>query len=174
LIDQILSDVRMNATVTIGYDSLVESARAFVAAVDWSERWIQAVVALHVFLLVVIILTRTHFWVQVGLFVFMAVVGLLAQPLNHFLSQHWSAFATQNYFDANGFFISVFLSMPFITLMVLQLVLILYYAMQLLVALKTAEARYKRRRNKERDERDKALKAEEKEDEEDDAKEKRE
>jgi hypothetical protein len=151
LVQGIVADLRLNSTVSFGYENLVESAQAFVAAVDWSERWIQAVLALHLCLLVIIILARQHFWVQVGLFITMATVGLAADPLNRFLGTHWTAFATQNYFDRNGFFISVFLSIPFICLMLLQLVFILYYAMQLLVTLKHAEANFRRRRNQERE-----------------------
>jgi hypothetical protein len=38
--------------------------------------------------------------------------GFLASRLNHLGATHWKKFATQDYFDKGGFFISVMVSLP--------------------------------------------------------------
>mgnify|MGYP005998788271 CR=1 FL=1 len=45
-----------------------------------------------------------------------------ATYINAYGQEHWEEFATQDYFDENGFFVSVVISLPLLLLSVLILV----------------------------------------------------
>lgn len=140
-----------------------KSFKAFLSAIDWTVRciadeirpshgcdqepWIRALLALHVTLLLLVILTRKRMAVQ-GV-VFFASSALpawvhscvppvhiqpvhihppavaavyLAEHLNSLLAAQWESFSTQPYFDKQGVFISAVYSAPLLLVMFVILV----------------------------------------------------
>jgi hypothetical protein len=71
-------------------------------------------------------------------------VGLvsLAEPLNTFASRHWHLFASQNYFDRHGVFVSVVYSGPLLLVALVIVVAALLTTADLLVVVKRAELRH--------------------------------
>ena len=57
-----------------------------------------------------------------SLFCFIASIVFGAERLNRLGQKHWEKFATQNYFDENGFFLTIMLSTPLLVLLLVILV----------------------------------------------------
>jgi len=66
-----------------------------------------------------------------------------AERLNNLGGEHWESFATQNYFDKRGIFISLMVSAPLLCVSVLMLIAFLREASGLLVEVKTHEFKAK-------------------------------
>uniref|UniRef100_A0A803L053 Transmembrane protein 18 n=1 Tax=Chenopodium quinoa TaxID=63459 RepID=A0A803L053_CHEQI len=78
-----------------------------------------------------------------------AVSGVyLAERLNRFLGAHWESFATQNYFDPQGLFLSVLWSGPLLVIAMLILINTLFSLCHLIVRWKRAELRHRARLEK--------------------------
>jgi len=107
--------------------------RGFYAAVDWSEPWLRALLAGHVALFVVIVLTRRNESVQIVLFGACAGVVFAAERINAFAAERWESFSGQNYFDAKGRFASVVLAAPLLLAACLVLVNMLFIMSALMV-----------------------------------------
>ena len=117
---------------------------AFASAVDWSERWIQAVVAFHVLLWLSTILTRKRFGPQAFFFFLISACVGASETLNTYAHLNWRAFSNQDYFDAHGFFISVMFAGPLLLLALFQMVNFLHTAAHLLVDVKREELKRSR------------------------------
>lgn len=89
-----------------------EDVEAFTAAVDWSERWIQALLAIHVLLWVTTILTRKRFYWQCGTFFVVTALVVASETLNTIAHLRWQSFSKQDYFDNHGFFLGIMYSGP--------------------------------------------------------------
>ncbi|GKV09031.1 hypothetical protein SLEP1_g20590 [Rubroshorea leprosula] len=74
----------------------------------------------------------------------------LAERLNKVLSNNWKRFATQNYFDPSGLFLSVLWSGPLLVIAIIILVNTLFNLCYMIVRWKRAELRHRARlsRNK--------------------------
>jgi hypothetical protein len=109
--DQVLRRIAKSG----GAEHPLDAAMAFLSAVDWSaERWLWALYVLFVALFVTALAARRS-WPAQLLVLLTAVVSVLsASELNALGRVHWASFATQNYFDAGGVFISVVWSTPMI------------------------------------------------------------
>eukprot|EP00615_Pteridomonas_danica_P009396 CAMPEP_0114351094 /NCGR_PEP_ID=MMETSP0101-20121206/16905_1 /TAXON_ID=38822 ORGANISM="Pteridomonas danica, Strain PT" /NCGR_SAMPLE_ID=MMETSP0101 /ASSEMBLY_ACC=CAM_ASM_000211 /LENGTH=191 /DNA_ID=CAMNT_0001490757 /DNA_START=1 /DNA_END=572 /DNA_ORIENTATION=- len=116
-----------------------EDVEAFVAAVDWSEKWIQALLITHVLLWIVTIITRKNFTWQCCTFFFVCIVVWSAETLNTLAHNNWTTFSKQDYFDTHGFFTSVMLAGPMLLLSMYQMVNFLITASYLLVDVKREE-----------------------------------
>jgi uncharacterized membrane protein len=128
--------------VTLTDATFVGDVTSFVNAVDWkNEPWIQFYSAILLTLIFITCFLRNSVEFIVISFLFCCVMVWLAQPLNMFLSHHWESFATQNYFDSNGLFISVVYGLPFILLGVFSLIMMLVHVSRLLVRVKKQQAR---------------------------------
>ena len=178
--DDVLRDFRANSTDASR--SLYSDAMGFYHAVNWTERWLHALAGAHVLLWALIVATRRATDVQmVLLFVIRAcraarrhrardarmctslthrcprAVGMVysAERLNSLGSQHWREFASQDYFDKHGVFISLVFSAPLLGAAFFILVNALLSASRLLVEVKKREIRAKggsaRRRAKKED-----------------------
>eukprot|EP00616_Rhizochromulina_sp_CCMP1243_P016878 CAMPEP_0118969460 /NCGR_PEP_ID=MMETSP1173-20130426/6556_1 /TAXON_ID=1034831 /ORGANISM="Rhizochromulina marina cf, Strain CCMP1243" /LENGTH=173 /DNA_ID=CAMNT_0006918705 /DNA_START=114 /DNA_END=635 /DNA_ORIENTATION=- len=112
---------------------LLDDIQAFTAAVDWSERWIQALLGFHVALWMITLWTRRYIWWQCG--TFFAVCGLVwsAEPMNTWAAAHWQDFSKQDYFQPNGFFVGVMYAAPLLALAMFQMINFLCIAANLLV-----------------------------------------
>ncbi|XP_024539250.1 transmembrane protein 18-like [Selaginella moellendorffii] len=123
----------------------VEPVLAFVHAVDWTEPWIGALVAFHLFLLVFILWTRRNTDLQMAIF-FLSMFGIyFAQTINSFLARHWQKFSRQPYFDKRGVFISTLWSGPLLVTSMVILVNSLLQMVRLMVKWKRAELKHKAR-----------------------------
>ena len=76
----------------------------------------------HVVLLLIAISTRNWPNFQIVLFITLSAAVFCAQYINEFGNSHWKEFATQNYFDSNGLFISVLFSAPILVTVFTQMV----------------------------------------------------
>ncbi|OMO57301.1 Transmembrane protein 18 [Corchorus olitorius] len=74
----------------------------------------------------------------------------LAETVNKFLGDNWKRFATQNYFDPSGLFLSVLWSGPLLAIAIIILINTLFSMCYLIVRWKRAELRHRARvaRNK--------------------------
>ncbi|KAL6769924.1 hypothetical protein ACKKBG_A32895 [Auxenochlorella protothecoides x Auxenochlorella symbiontica] len=149
LADEILSDVRTKWSQLSGGPGVLDSFKAFVAAVDWKEeRWLQGLLAVHGMLLLAAILLRHNVAVQAIIFFIAAPLVYFAERLNGLAASHWQRFSSQNYFDAHGIFLSAVLSAPLLLVMFVILVNYLLAASGLLVKMKRRELQYKARQRR--------------------------
>ncbi|KAK6246490.1 hypothetical protein SCA6_009580 [Theobroma cacao] len=147
----------------------------FFHAIDWKEPWLMCLLAFHVVLLIITIFSRKNTNFQMCLFLLalswestqlklwdedhLAIEGVmrekvvgvyLAETLNKFLGDNWKRFATQNYFDPSGLFLSVLWSGPLLAIAIIILINTLFTMCYLIVRWKKAELRHRARlsRNK--------------------------
>ena len=100
-----LRSMRQNAT-----GSFVDDVMGFYHAIDWSERWLLALLFFHLCVWLVVVGTRRHNTVQMVLLVALLAVVRAAEWINGVAGRHWELFASQQYFDKHGVFVSVMLS----------------------------------------------------------------
>ncbi|VAH19528.1 unnamed protein product [Triticum turgidum subsp. durum] len=67
----------------------------------------------------------------------------LAEKINIYLAEHWKVFASRNYFDRAGVFISVVWSGPLVFISIVTVVSSLITLCQLMVKWKRAELRHR-------------------------------
>ncbi len=75
-----------------------------------------------------------------------AVMVRSAEYLNRLGAEHWESFATQNYFDDKGIFVSLMLSGPLLVISFGMLIAFLREASSLLIQVKRHELREKQRK----------------------------
>ena len=94
--------------------SFYNDAAGFIAAVDWNndKNWLLIVLGLHIVLLSLVLCFRRYELVQFGVFCTICGTVYLSETINYYLHDHWREFATQDYFDRHGVFLSVILGAP--------------------------------------------------------------
>ncbi|GAB4822295.1 hypothetical protein N2152v2_009341 [Parachlorella kessleri] len=102
--------------------AILDSLRAFVAAVDWKSQLVHSII----------------------FFGIMAVV-YNAERLNGLAARNWRKFSKQNYFDSQGIFTSALLSGPLLLIMFAMLVNYLLATSRLLIQMKRKELLYRAR-----------------------------
>jgi diacylglycerol kinase len=100
-----------------------EAVEAFSYAINWQENFIRILIACHIVLLVTVVLTRKSVEIQFSVFCTICLCVFFAERINSWCYDHWRDFATQNYFDKQGLFASIFLCAPLLLIAFLQLVL---------------------------------------------------
>ena len=125
-VDSVTADVLRQAAANYSgtegsWGAVYDAAMGFVAAVDWSEWWIVALLTTELLLAACVFTLRKHIDLQICFFGVMCGIVLCAQPINALGSQHWRSFSTQDYFDKNGFFVSFTISLPLLCIAVFQL-----------------------------------------------------
>ena len=113
-----------------GGQSLRALVSDFVNAIDWSERWIQAIIATHIVLLGASIIWRRSMAVQLSIFAVGCSIVFCAQPLNSLGADYWEEFARQPYFDSRGAFFSGVISLPLVLIMTVVIVNIVISTLQ--------------------------------------------
>jgi len=114
--------------------------------VTWTEPFIVLLLAFQVFmfgLCLTVSRKNTSLVPRVAVMVFVGATVRGAEFLNRYGAAHWRQFATQNYFDERGVFVSLFLCAPLLLDCFLMLVLFLREAVQLLVQVKKSELKKK-------------------------------
>ena len=122
-----------------------ETAKGFVHAVDWTEPLLLGIAGWHLLMLGLAVATRHHTWTHAALFTCLCGQVLAAEQLNLLGARHWKDFASQDYFDKQGVFISVVMSLPTVLLLLGMLINMVRTAGDLLVQAKVAELKAKQR-----------------------------
>jgi transmembrane protein 18 len=128
--------------------SLFQHFEAFRHAITWSEWFILLILLLQLSMLILTCFAcRRKSSLSVRIFVMMLIAALVrsAEFLNQLGSVHWKKFATQNYFDKHGVFLSIMLSAPLLLDSFALVIAFLREASQLLVIVKTNQIKLKRR-----------------------------
>eukprot|EP01026_Neomeris_dumetosa_P053150 TRINITY_DN4743_c0_g2_i2.p2 TRINITY_DN4743_c0_g2~~TRINITY_DN4743_c0_g2_i2.p2 ORF type:complete len:175 (+),score=10.79 TRINITY_DN4743_c0_g2_i2:60-584(+) len=151
-IDTALNDIQQQLRDFISQQqkSFNDVSLGFFYAIDWSEPWILSILSVHVILFLIVIITRKNLTVQGALFFGMMMVVFFAQQLNDLGNIHWKKFAHQPYFDENGFFISMVISLPFVGIMLIIVINYLISLAKLLVKMKRQQLRYEMRKRNEK------------------------
>lgn len=138
----LLSDIMMHQH---GPQSSWDQFQAFKAAITWSEPFILSLLFFHIFMFFVnIFVMRSGNLVgRFLLIAFFAVVIRGAEVLNQYGSSNWEKFATQNYFDKNGVFVSLMLSAPLLLIAFIHLIVLLRESKNLLIEVKTLQLKDK-------------------------------
>ncbi|KAJ4826181.1 hypothetical protein Tsubulata_034278 [Turnera subulata] len=117
----------------------------FFHAIDWTEPWLIGLLAFHGVLLIVTLASRKHVNFQFSLFL-LALAGVyFAENLNKILARNWRRFATQNYFDPHGIFLSALWSGPLLVISMIILINTLFTLCYQIVRWKRAELRHRAR-----------------------------
>ncbi|GKV09030.1 hypothetical protein SLEP1_g20590 [Rubroshorea leprosula] len=144
LVQKLSSELR--SSLRPAYDNFM----GFFHAIDWKELWLMGLLAFHFVLLIITLLSRKNTNFQMCLFLLSLAGVYLAERLNKVLSNNWKRFATQNYFDPSGLFLSVLWSGPLLVIAIIILVNTLFNLCYMIVRWKRAELRHRARlsRNK--------------------------
>ncbi|OWM68479.1 transmembrane protein 18 [Punica granatum] len=141
---------KFSAELRSGLQPAYENFMGFIHAIDWKEPFLIGLLAFHFLLLLTTIISRRNSNFQMCLFL-LALGGVyFAERLNKILGDNWRNFATQNYFDPHGIFLSTLWSGPLLVIAIIILVNTLFHLCYLIVKWKKAELRHRARlsRNK--------------------------
>lgn len=142
---------KLSAELRTGLRPAFDNFIGFFHAIDWKEPWLMGLMAFHFLLLVVAISSRKNLNFQMYLFL-LALGGVyFAENLNRVLSSNWKRFATQNYFDPHGIFLSALWSGPLLFVAIIILVNTLFSLCSLIVRWKKAELRHRARISRKKD-----------------------
>lgn len=129
------SEIPKDAVSTTEIDSIAK----FLAHIDWSEPWLQGLVAFHIISFFVVILTRKRVNFQGTLFVILLISIGLTEKTNEYMASNYKQYFKQQYFDSHGMFISFVYSAPVLVNCVIILINWFNYSTQLLVSVKQRE-----------------------------------
>lgn len=119
----------------------IDGVFSFLSHVDWSERWLQVLIAFHILCFVLIILTRFYTNIQAFLFVGLLAIVFFAESINEFAALNYKYFSRLQYFDSGGLFISLVVCLPILMNCFIMLLFWLYGAGTMLVKVKKAKLR---------------------------------
>lgn len=124
---------------------------AFRSAITWDEPFIIGLICFQVLMFAVsIYVSRRNFALGPRVAV-MVVIGLIVRTseyTNVWASSNWKSFATQNYFDSRGIFMSGMVSGPLLMDTLIMLFCFLREAAQLLIQVKTMKIKKSTTRKK--------------------------
>ncbi|KAF0686504.1 Aste57867_21691 [Aphanomyces stellatus] len=132
--DGIVDRVRKELTQKYGHMMI-----QWYEAVDWQEPLILGLIAFHVALLTSVLVMRHVYWAQVAFFTFICGTIYVCERLNTWGREHWTTFASQNYFDTQGVFMGIFVAGPLLAIGFIQLMWNMYAMAHLVVAVKRHE-----------------------------------
>lgn len=124
---------------------LADVVRGFVAAIDWKEPWLIALLSTWAALLVIAVLTRRRTNIQAIIFAIAACLVYFGERLNGLAAEHSHRFSTQNYFDVRGVFYTACVSLPLLLVCFTVLVNYLLACSSLLIQTKRKELQRKAR-----------------------------
>ncbi|CAO3695091.1 unnamed protein product [Rhizopus stolonifer] len=116
---------------------------AFFNAIDWSERWIQSLLAFHIVCFIILLYTRNR---SNGLSIyFFVLLGLaaLTQPLNSLGMTYWKLFSKAPYFEKSGIFIVSVYAAPLLINAFFTLIFILKSTISLMIVAKRKQLQQK-------------------------------
>lgn len=129
--------------------SFIDNLNAFRSAITWNEPFIMGLIALHIIAFVLTIFAIKKCGMGSRMLVLTVMAGLVrsAEWFNEYGSKNWEKFASQNYFDDKGVFISIMMSGPLLMMAFFMLISYLREASGLLVEVKRLELRAKHTKN---------------------------
>ncbi|KAJ1418350.1 Transmembrane protein [Sesbania bispinosa] len=136
---------KFSSELRAGLGPALDNFMGFFHAIDWKEPWLMGLLAFHVGLLLVAIISRKNTNFQMLLFLLTLAGVYLAERLNSFLGKNWKSFSGQNYFDPSGLFMSVLWSGPLLVIAMIILINTLFSLCYLIVRWKRAELRHRAR-----------------------------
>ena len=148
-LEDILSQVNLSQfNITSAARDFYTDMMGFFHAIDWTEGWLLVLGAFHLFLWTMTIALRNSHDAQMVLLLLILGAVYGAEYINSFAREHWQEFASQNYFDPRGVFISIMYSAPLLCLALCVLLNALRLASKLLIQVKRKEAQAAARRKK--------------------------
>ncbi|XP_052695984.1 transmembrane protein 18-like [Crassostrea angulata] len=84
----------------------------YIASIDWTEKWLIALVMFHFTCFFLIIVTRKSGLLQAIIFITLLLSVYFAENLNEMAAKHWQVFTKEQYFDSDGLFFSTVYSTP--------------------------------------------------------------
>ena len=154
--------------------SMYQGLSGFIKEIDWSETWIQSILAVQACILLTLILFRNNMVVQNTVFIlsgtmidsnvcgivmflllifeyYVAVVIIyFADKLNAWGAENWEQFSKHDYFEPNGAFVSLLISAPLLLGMLLILINYSVHFMWTLVHMKKEQLKRQARQAKQR------------------------
>ncbi|KDP36358.1 hypothetical protein JCGZ_09773 [Jatropha curcas] len=136
---------KLSAELRSGLRPAYENFMGFFHAIDWKEPWLMGLLTFHAVLLIIAIISRKH--VNFQMFLFLLALGgvYFAERLNRVLGDNWRSFASQNYFDPHGIFLSALWSGPLLIIATIILINTLFSLCYMIVRWKRAELRHRAR-----------------------------
>ncbi|KAI5555450.1 hypothetical protein BDE02_19G081200 [Populus trichocarpa] len=136
---------KLSSELRSGLRPAIDNFIGFFHAIDWTEPWLMGLIGFHLVLLVLTVVSRKHINFQMCLFL-VALAGVyLAERLNRVMGDYWRSFASQNYFDPHGLFLSVLWSGPLLIIATIILINSLFSLCYMIVRWKRAELRHRAR-----------------------------
>lgn len=121
-----------------------EEVQAFRGAVHWDEdRWVWGILGFHVVMAAVVYKTRKRFHVQFLLLCFMCALVVGMDAINRVCHTHWRAFASQDYFQPDGLFLTVVASLPLLSLSFALLLHSIVHTVEVLIQVKRTQLKPK-------------------------------
>lgn len=105
---------------------LREAFNHFASAINWNDNFIRSILAFHLVLFILFLLTRKNIDIQTVFFFFLCIIIYSSETLNSYGNLYWNEFTDQNYFDRRGIFMSIMFAGPLLVLLVIQLVSFYY------------------------------------------------
>ncbi|XP_046858422.1 transmembrane protein 18-like [Xenia sp. Carnegie-2017] len=90
----------------------IDGVLEYLKAIDWTEKWLIFLMILHILVFMIIILNRNRTNILAFVFVFLLMCVYFSEKLNQFAAKNWRLFASEQYFDSPGLFMSVIFSTP--------------------------------------------------------------
>ena len=137
-----------SANFTGAYRDFTNDLQGFFHAIDWTERWLHLLGAYHLIIWFLVVGLRRSQDAQMLLLFFILGSVYVAEYINVYAGEHWKEFASQNYFDKRGVFISIMYSAPLLCASMFILLNALRSASKLLVAVKRQELKHNARKEK--------------------------
>merc|ERR1711862_533676 len=131
-----------------GPQTLKEQIQAFQSAITWSEPFILCLLAFDLFIILLSIIAIQKRYGRIVIICIIYGIIYSSQYLNTYGAIHWESFATQNYFDKNGIFLSIMLCAPLLFISLCTLISLVREASQLVVKVKVKEMEAKKLKSK--------------------------
>ena len=132
-----------------GPQTMLEHLDAFRHAINWTEPLILGILSFQaIIFLCTLWVSRPNVSLVPRIILMVVMAGLVrsAETINSWAGRNWQGMSSQNYFDRGGIFISIFLCAPLLLDSFIMLICFLREASQLLVQVKTAELKQKRKK----------------------------
>ncbi|XP_022914255.1 transmembrane protein 18 [Onthophagus taurus] len=127
----------------------INGIASFILSIDWRDPWLIGLIAFHLTVTLMALLTRNYGNLQALLFFFLILLVYFSESINEIASANWKMFSRQQYFDSNGLFISIVFSIPILLNCMLMVGSWLWQSTQLMRNIKIAQLKEIQKKEKE-------------------------
>ncbi|CAH1789922.1 unnamed protein product [Owenia fusiformis] len=120
----------------------IQGILSYLKSINWSEPWLCGLVAFHLIMLFLILVTRRHSNTQMILFFSLLSIAFFSEHINQWASSNWKLFSKEQYFDSNGMFISILFSAPILVNCLIIVAFSLWDMSHLLISVGRAKAKH--------------------------------